>query len=500
MWQALAGTGESGAVISEEEEEILLDSYSTPAKGSQKRALTTPEHPQSKRSTSSMLSPRLLLSPASFSAGLTPSQKYSSRGARGEVVSTFGTVQGTRWVGKKGKNAIRVELLEGQDQSLGSSYKFMFQRLRDIRNVLIEKIEELGEELRSHFKIEEFSPVTLPAQDPITVLGQVCCDSNGKLNAQSVLLEAGQDQGGKRVPLDLSELKEYSLFPGQVVIMEGMNTTGNRLVPSKLYEGVPLPFYSADDQDTAEDPEPVMVMVACGPYTPSDSLNYDPLLDLIGVITRDHPDVCILKMFYPLQKCQLTESYEALFLRCVDSIIQGTRGVGCHLVFVPSQRDVHHHFVYPQPPFIMPGLSKEDKEVRTSPNEHIVTCSSLNKLNFLVFVHFSLTSSDRFTRIVKHMLTQRSYYPLYPPAEEINLDYERFQIHGQMLVTPDVLIVPSELRYFIKDVIGCVCINPGRLTKGQVGGTYGRLLIQRSPPSADGKRQSPCIASQVVKI
>lgn len=48
------------------------------------------------------------------------------------------------------------------------------------------------------------------------MLGQVCCDSNGKLNAQSVLLEAGQEQGGRQVPVDLSELKEFSLFPGQV--------------------------------------------------------------------------------------------------------------------------------------------------------------------------------------------------------------------------------------------------------------------------------------------
>jgi len=56
----------------------------------------------------------------------------------------------------------------------------------------------------------------LPLQDSITVLGQVCCDSNGKLNAHSVLLEAGPDQGGQLVPVDLSELKEYSLFPGQV--------------------------------------------------------------------------------------------------------------------------------------------------------------------------------------------------------------------------------------------------------------------------------------------
>lgn len=63
----------------------------------------------------------------------------------------------------------------------------------------------------------EFSVFVSPhLQDSITVLGQICCDSNGKLNAQSVLLEAGPEQGGQQVPVDLSELKEYSLFPGQV--------------------------------------------------------------------------------------------------------------------------------------------------------------------------------------------------------------------------------------------------------------------------------------------
>lgn len=40
--------------------------------------------------------------------------------------------------------------------------------------------------------------------------------------------------------------------------------------------------------------EPVNVLVACGPYTTSDTLAFDPLLDLIGVINRDQPDVCLL--------------------------------------------------------------------------------------------------------------------------------------------------------------------------------------------------------------
>lgn len=37
-----------------------------------------------------------------------------------------------------------------------------------------------------------------------------------------------------------------------------------------------------------------MVMMACGPYTPSESLTYDPLIDLITIINKDRPDVCIL--------------------------------------------------------------------------------------------------------------------------------------------------------------------------------------------------------------
>lgn len=40
--------------------------------------------------------------------------------------------------------------------------------------------------------------------------------------------------------------------------------------------------------------EPLNVLVACGPYTPSDSLTFDPLLDLISVIIRDRPDVCLM--------------------------------------------------------------------------------------------------------------------------------------------------------------------------------------------------------------
>ncbi|KAM5319243.1 DNA polymerase alpha subunit B isoform 1-T1 [Glossophaga mutica] len=496
----------------EEEEETLLNSYTTPSKGSQKRAVATPETPLTKRRASTR-SPHQLLSPSSFSPSATPSQKYNSRNNRGEVVTAFGSAQGVSWSGRGGTGVISLKVL-GSPESLTGSYKFMFQKLPDVREVLTCKIEELGTELKEHYKIEDFTPVLVPAQEPITVLGQIGCDSNGKLNSKSVILEGDREySSGARVPVDLSELAEYSLFPGQVVIMEGLNTTGRKFIATKLYEGVPLPFYQPSEEDGEF--EQTMVLVACGPYTTSDSITYDPLLDLVAVINRDRPDVCIL--FGPfldakheqVENCLLTSPFEDVFKQCLRTIIEGTRSSGSHLVFVPSVRDVHHEPVYPQPPFSYSDLPHEDRKrvqfvsdpCSLSINGVVFGLTSTDLLFHMGAEEISSSSgtSDRFSRILRHILTQRSYYPLYPPQEDMAIDYENFYAYAQLPVTPDVFVIPSELRYFVKDILGCVCVNPGRLTKGQVGGTYGRLYLRRQTTDGE-RRRSPCVAAQVVRI
>ncbi|XP_063001682.1 DNA polymerase alpha subunit B [Elgaria multicarinata webbii] len=494
-----------------EEDEELLDTYASPSKGSQKRAMTTPENPRSKR-TLNTRSPRLTFSPNSFSPSATPSQKYSSRSNSGEIVASFGSVQGTSWSGHSG-SATTMTLFHSTKDSLTKPYKFMFQELMENREVFSCKIEELGEALKEHYKIEEFSSLIIPVQESVTVLGQIGCDSNGKLNAKSVILEGDQEHSsGGQIPVDLSELPEYSLFPGQVVVMQGMNTTGDRLIASKLYEGVPLPFHQPTQ--TTEDPEPQMVLVACGPYTTSDSITYDPMLDLIDAINKDKPDVCFLlgpfldAKHKQVEDCQLTSSFEEVFKVCMKTIIEGTRSAGSHLVIVPSLRDVHHLCIYPQPPFACYELSKEDKQrvlfvsdpCTLEINGVVFGLTSVDLLFHMGAEEISSSSSvlDRFSRILKHVLTQRSYYPLYPPLEEMSIDYENFYQYAPLPVTPDILITPSDLKYFIKDVLGCVCVNPGRLTKGQVGGTYGRLCVQRKV--SDGERICPCLSAQVVRI
>ncbi|XP_040977880.1 DNA polymerase alpha subunit B isoform X3 [Aquila chrysaetos chrysaetos] len=374
-------------LLDEEEDDELLDTYTTPSKGSQKRSNSTPENPRPKRTLSSR-SPYALFSPNTLSPSVTPSQKYTARSSRGEVVASFGSVQGPSWSGRGGRSCT-PKLFGSPEENLTKSYKFMFQKALDVREVLSWRIEELGDVLKSHHHLEDFASVLLPAQEPVTVLGQIGCDSNGKLNAKSVVLEGDREHSsGRQVPLDLSELKEYSLFPGQIVALEGTNSTGRKMVVSKLYEGVPLPFHTPPEPA----PEQRMVLVACGPYTTSDSIAYDPLADLVEVIVRDRPDVCVL--FGPfldakheqVENCQLLGSFAEVFKLCLKTIIEGTRSAGSQLVFVPSLRDVHHDYVYPQPPFLYPELPKDDK-----PRVHFVSDPCTLDVDGVVF---GLTSTD----------------------------------------------------------------------------------------------------------
>ena len=114
-----------------------------------------------------------------------------------------------------------------------------------------------------------------------------------------------------------------------------------------------------------------------------------------------------------------------------------------------------------------------------------------------------------------------SYYPLYPPAPGSLLDTSLAD-HLQLPLTPDILLLPSDLNPFAKllslpkafpdganpsmrqpsttvsEATGqVVCINPGRLAKGAGGGTFATIQIGTSqegraaalgqPPATNGK-------------
>ncbi|XP_035684552.1 DNA polymerase alpha subunit B-like [Branchiostoma floridae] len=632
--------------INPDAEDDLLDVYSTPAaKGKNKRMLTTPENVSvvNKKLTSVSRSPVVPFSPGSFSpVNATPSQQYRSRSGAGETMVTFGE-QRAKWKGQ-GAEGVAIQQYD-RDNALTEKYKHMFYRVIDKSNVLNDLIEDMSSQLQQSHNMENLQHLAWPCQEPITVSGRVCCDmSTGRLNAHSVLLEGSRETSARKtVHLDLSEVSEYSLFPGQIVACDGLNTTGSKLVVSKFYQGVHLPFAEVDE--TSENLSvPVQVLVAAGPFTPSDSLAYEPLEDLLKYLKRDQPDVCVLmgpfvdSKHESIEKCTVEVPYDDMFKKIVLNLIKATEELETHLVFVPSQRDVHHEYVYPQPPFTVDGVNSPRVHFVSDPctltingvvelasvlslfqrvhfvsdpctltingvrvhfvsdpctltingvvelgemfthihrvhfvsdpctltingvRVHFVSdpctltingvvelasvLSLFQRVHFVsdpctltingVRVHFvsdpctltingvgkmqemtshfgggviccfpfSRGSSDRLGRLIKHILTQQSYYPLYPPSEDVNIDYEHYEQFCRLQATPDVLIIPSDLRYFVKDVLGCVCVNPGRITKAQTGGTFARFVIQCPPsPTQGGAARKPrCTAAEVVRV
>lgn len=80
-------------------------------------------------------------------------------------------------------------------------------------------------------------------------MGRVCCDGNGRLNAKSIVLESF---AGKSVPMDVSQVENFSLFPGQIIVVEGENPLGSKLCAKQIYSDASLPLPPKPSLSTEE--------------------------------------------------------------------------------------------------------------------------------------------------------------------------------------------------------------------------------------------------------
>jgi len=51
----------------------------------------------------------------------------------------------------------------------------------------------------------------------------------------------------------------------------------------------------------------------------------------------------------------------------------------------------------------------------------------------------------------------------------------------------------------LQDTLGCLCVNPGRLAKGHVGGTYAKVWVKPSPDHLD-KSSSHILQSSLAQV
>jgi DNA polymerase alpha subunit B len=229
----------------------------------------------------------------------------------------------------------------------------MTERMIEAYNIPIlqEDDGDDDEEMNDNVKKEEgtepnseskpFAPyeiVGVPRQSLQTNIGRICNDAHdGKLNKTTLLLEGSRHgANGTRIELDVEKLVQkegvsFSLFQGQIVLVEGYNHSGRRMVAERLVEG--LPFQMEDMEMTSksvlrdmhygeekgsQNGKPVKVMTAAGPYTTSQDLEYQPLMDLLGTIEIEKPDVVILMGPFVDLRQEKVESGEDLTVEYED--------------------------------------------------------------------------------------------------------------------------------------------------------------------------------------
>ncbi|KAL1110259.1 hypothetical protein AAG570_008336 [Ranatra chinensis] len=302
----------------------------------------------------------------------------------------------------------------------------------------------------------------------------------------------------------MSHLDEFSLFPGQIIVFEGKLIDKN-IIATKLYTSATLPQLDSAPNITV----PLQILVASGPFTHLDTMSYEPLNDLLDYVSLHQPN--FLFLIGPIMDAShdnvkngdVAELFSLYHSRLLDTISQQLSHT--KVFYISSSKDVFSIPVYPTPPPTYPeGQDKPKVTVLPDPsllniNGCIMGITATDTLLHLGKKEISKSEGNRLGRLAGHLLQQCSFYPLYPPDPDVILDLNLWSQYTRLPVTPHILVTPSGLHHFIKVVEGCIVVNPERLAKGLVGGTFASIEVR---PKVGEEKWSPSshISVQIVKI
>ncbi|KCV71707.1 hypothetical protein H696_01130 [Fonticula alba] len=463
---------------------------------------------------------------------------------RGNLVEAYATLAPVVASARRRKGRV----LGAENELANGYYRFMSQKISEKADAVDRQLERVAGVLCSHHGIKPGDVISavIPGQTERHVYGRIvaAADDNGaSLRGNVVYIESPRHCGGHLIPLGLDKCPSFSFFPGQVVLLRGINLTGTQFDVSQVEPIPPLPprpldsaavetlYPSAGAPGAAA--SGLKVMISCGPYTPNFDLRFDPLLSFLDAVVEAQPDVAIiigpiLEDTHPLVVSGNMKGTTVDVFADVLYVLTTCAQAQPHIQFilVPALSDVTHPCpVLPQPPFAL-------RRRNIPANLHCHWNPSIIQLGDLtiglmatdLLMHLSRVEisrqapdtgsgsvPDRLHRLAEHVLLQRTLYPVLPAQSGTSLELPRLDDLSMGQYQPDILVMPSNLKTFIKNIHGALVINPGRLCTGGSrasagGGTYARVLVL--PPrdeasSGDVKRAANISArcqAEVVRI
>jgi DNA polymerase alpha subunit B len=390
------------------------------------------------------------------------------------------------------------------------SYRPMAMHLTESSEVLDERIDDFTELIQKKHDLPDgaFGSPASQSTTEIVAVGRICSDAQaGKLNDASIVLETSRRMGaGLRVPLNVDAVPSFAFFPGQIVAVRGVNASGEYFAVKEVLDSPLLPLSasapSALDShqerlrggpDAMEDEAaPITILVAAGPYTTDDSLDFQALEALCKEASATNADGLILHgpfldLEHPLlstgdfelpeganidpDDISIAAMFRALVAPSLQSLAENNPGIT--IMLVPSVRDaISAHVSWPQEPLGASNTGGSTRRDLGLPKQVKLAVSNPMQIS-LNEIAFGLSSQDVFfdlkkeeatrqpkepnplTRIAKYLIEQSHFFPLFPPSEVSKgfgtgntgaaLDTAYLKLGEWLNVRPDVLISPSAL-------------------------------------------------------
>ncbi|KAJ7170303.1 DNA polymerase alpha/epsilon subunit B-domain-containing protein [Mycena crocata] len=411
--------------------------------------------------------------------------------------------------------------VKGPSNNVDVQDRYMYETPLDRGNVLDARIDEFAKLIREHYKRNDLGDPSSPTTESITVVGRIIHDDEAaeesKLTDGTIALECSRTLGrGARVPLQFdSNLKIHggpkgsgsvAFFPGAVAALQGRNGGGGYFQVSEILTLPPLmPFEPSVQSEADNGTSAFSMFIVSGPYTPDQDLGFKPWRAILNKIKEAKPAAVLLlgpfiDALHPLIKSGHVDStplnlFRTRFTDPLRAYLDSAPG--SIALIVPSVRDlVSDHAVFPQCE-LPSSFTRGDPRIHLLPNPASFT---LNGISFAatsvdVLAHMKKgellksgeavnpmpamshedTGGDPMANVCRHLLQQRSFYPVFPVphefAAEVNLDVThsaglRLGSGGDMTNgAPDVLILPSRFKQFTKTVYATAAFNPSFLTK-----------------------------------
>ncbi|KAE9400427.1 hypothetical protein BT96DRAFT_992941 [Gymnopus androsaceus JB14] len=405
------------------------------------------------------------------------------------------------------------------------AYRYMFEKTRERGQILDLRIEEMAE-LEEVFVVGR---ITHELESPKLTEATLTLETSRKLSDNSGARISVRFDPALKIKGGAQGAGGLGLFPGAIVALKGQNGGAGWFSATEIL-ALPL-LTTSPSMKPSPDDDSFSMYIASGPFTPDTDLEYKPWNLFTQAARRAKPDVLVLigpfvDTLHPLITAgEVDETpldlFQRVFLEPLRDFLSWSPG--SIAVLIPSVRDlISSHAVYPQAEF-RKSVIKSDPRIRLVPNPCTFSVNGITFGATSIDVLFHLrkeevikrgqevdsilpvfpedSGSDPFGNACRHLLQQRSFYPIFPvPLDlmtEVNLD----MTHSDGLkldadvedVAPSVLILPSRYRQFCKTVHTTMTINPSTLVKG----VYSTINVSAS---SSGMTLKERLKAEVVKM